>query len=97
MKQEFVFVIDGPKGPALQEAAEKNRSCRRCASEHQRSLSADVAIHLPDRSAPHVFLFPVLLVCLTCGFAEFLISGMELPLIVERLAASGKSDNAEAA
>lgn len=70
--------------------AEPILSCRRCASENQRRLSTEIAIHLPGLSTPHVFLFPAILVCLNCGFTEFVISERELPLLTERLAVIAK-------
>ena len=72
-------------------------SCKLCASNNQSRLSAEMAIHLPGLSTPHVLLWPLLLVCLNCGFTEFLISETELPLLNERLAAAAKRGVARAA
>jgi hypothetical protein len=54
-------------------------SCKSCQSQNQRTFGAEIAIHLPGLSTPHVFLFPKLLVCLDCGFTEFSIPETELP------------------
>jgi hypothetical protein len=53
-------------------------SCKRCPSENQKRFSAEIAIHLPGMSTPHIFLFPMLLVCLDCGLTEFSIPETEL-------------------
>lgn len=60
--------------------------CRSCASDNQREFSAEINIHFPglknlDKSS--VFVFPRLLVCLNCGFAEFNISESELRLLAQ--------------
>ena len=49
-------------------------ACLRCTSANQSRLRSEIAIHLPDLNTPHVFVFPVLAVCLNCGFTEFLIA-----------------------
>ena len=53
-------------------------SCKRCSSENQDSFKAESAIHSPDLTAPHIFLFSELLVCLDCGFTEFSLSNAEM-------------------
>jgi hypothetical protein len=58
-------------------------SCRVCASENQRRFPTEIAIHLPGLSTPHVFLFPLVVVCTDCGFTEFSISETELPRLAE--------------
>jgi hypothetical protein len=54
-------------------------TCRVCISENQSRFATEIAIHLPDLSTPHVFLFPRIVVCLDCGFTEFSIPETELP------------------
>lgn len=56
--------------------------CQKCGSEQQREFGAEINVHFPgpegrDRAA--VLLFPKLLVCLECGFTEFVISENDLP------------------
>jgi len=58
-------------------------SCRVCASANQRRFPTEIAIHLPGLSTPHVFLFPLVVVCTDCGFTEFSISETELPRLAE--------------
>jgi len=53
-------------------------SCRRCASANLSRFPTEIAIHLPGLSTPHVFLFPNVVVCMDCGFTEFVILGTEL-------------------
>jgi len=53
-------------------------ACRACASENQSDFPTEIAIHLPGLRTPHVFLFPQVVVCMGCGFTEFLIPETEL-------------------
>jgi hypothetical protein len=56
-------------------------SCKSCQSENHHNFNGEVAIHLPGLKGlnkPIVWVFPNLLVCLNCGFAEFLIPDSEL-------------------
>ena len=54
-------------------------------------LNGEIAIHFPGLEGldkPIVWVFPKLLVCLNCGFAEFAIPEAEVRRIVESDAAS---------
>jgi hypothetical protein len=56
-------------------------SCAVCASSNQTELSAEVNLHLlglKNLDKPSVLLFPKLLVCLDCGFAQFALPVTEL-------------------
>lgn len=53
-------------------------SCKACTSENQTGLGTEIAIHLPGLDTPHVFIFPMVVVCLDCGFTEFSIPETEL-------------------
>jgi hypothetical protein len=47
---------------------------------------AEIAIHfrgLANINKPHVFLFPLVVVCLDCGMAEFAIPERELLQLTE--------------
>ena len=60
--------------------------CRTCQSEKQRSYDSEIAIHFPglkNLSKPAVFVFPRLLVCLDCGFTEFVVADAELEALAE--------------
>jgi hypothetical protein len=59
-------------------------SCRVCASENQSGFPAEIAIHLPGVTTPHVFLFPQVVVCMDCGFTEFSIPETELPRVAKQ-------------
>jgi len=64
--------------------------CYVCNSEVQKEFSSEIAIHFPGKanlSVPHVFVFPSLLVCLGCGFAEFSIPQDDLRRLAEGYAA----------
>ena len=65
-------------------------SCRVCQSDNQRNMGGEVGIHFPglnnlDKS--RVFVFPELLVCLDCGFTEFVVPQTELQKLVQTDAA----------
>jgi len=51
-------------------------SCKRCESGKLKDFSSEIAIHFPGGGGLNqhqVFVSPKLLVCLDCGFAEFVI------------------------
>jgi len=58
-------------------------TCRVCISENQSRFGTEIAIHLPGLSTPPVFLFPKVVVCLDCGFTEFVVPEAELRRLVE--------------
>ncbi|MBZ5658288.1 MAG: hypothetical protein LAO56_23755 [Acidobacteriia bacterium] len=58
-------------------------SCKRCTSENQSGFSSEIAIHLRGLNTPHVFVFPMAVVCLDCGFTEFSIPETELRRLAE--------------
>jgi predicted nucleic-acid-binding Zn-ribbon protein len=65
-------------------------TCRSCGSENQTKFSAEINIHFlglknMDKSA--VLVFPKLLVCLDCGFTEFITAETELRLLGAGVAA----------
>jgi hypothetical protein len=65
-------------------------SCSSCQSENQRNFNGEVGIHFPGLKGldePVVFVFPELLVCLDCGFTEFVIPESELRRLTESDAA----------
>lgn len=51
-------------------------TCRSCQSANLRTLSAEMGIHFPglkNLDKPVVWVFPSLVVCLDCGFSEFVV------------------------
>jgi hypothetical protein len=66
-------------------------SCLSCTSGNQTELSAEINIHLPSlkklESKPSVMVFPKVLVCLDCGFAQFALPESELRLLRKPTAA----------
>jgi hypothetical protein len=66
-------------------------SCRACQSDNQRNLNGEVGIHfrgLIGLNKFPVFVFPELLVCLDCGFTEFVIPQTQLGQLVKSDAAA---------
>jgi hypothetical protein len=64
-----------------------NMACKSCASESQRHFPAEINIHLgglTNLSQPGVWVFPRLLVCTDCGFAEFTIPEKETARLSKR-------------
>jgi hypothetical protein len=55
--------------------------CKLCHSVQQGSFPTEVNIHFPGRQnldKPSVLLFPTVIVCLVCGFSEFIVPEGEL-------------------
>lgn len=66
--------------------------CKSCQSDSQKTFNGEIAIHFPGLEGlnkPIVWVFPKLVVCLGCGFAEFRIEENELRLLVEGSAEQG--------
>jgi len=64
--------------------------CKSCGSPNQNTFSTEMNIHLPGLEGldkPTVWIFPEILVCLDCGFAECLIPEAELPKLARGTAA----------
>ena len=59
-------------------------NCRRCASKNRAEFSGELAIHftgLAGLNKPVVWIFPKLLVCLNCGYTEFIVPEKELQVL----------------
>jgi hypothetical protein len=59
-------------------------ACKRCTSDSQGTFGGELAIHFPrleGLSKSMVFVFPKLLVCLECGFAELTVPEKELSVL----------------
>src|ERR1700756_3571482 len=66
-------------------------SCRACRSVNQSEFPAELNIHFPgpeNFETPTVWVFPRLLVCLNCGFTEFVIRAAD----VRRLKTAGAAE-----
>ena len=60
--------------------------CRACDSLDLARFTGEVVIHFPglrNVDKPHVFVFPKLVVCLVCGFAQFVVPEEELGLLAK--------------
>jgi predicted nucleic-acid-binding Zn-ribbon protein len=60
--------------------------CPKCAYGNRVEFSAEINIHfsgLRNLDRPSVLVFPKVLVCLNCGFAEFTIPEKELPHLAQ--------------
>jgi hypothetical protein len=60
--------------------------CKTCHAENQRNFNGGVAIHFPGLKGldkPIVWVYPRLLVCLNCGFTEFVVPEAELRRLAE--------------
>jgi len=56
-------------------------SCQQCVFSQSRTFPAEINIHFPGYEGltkPTVWVFPQVLVCLNCGFAQFSIPELEL-------------------
>ena len=69
-------------------------SCPSCTSGTQVEFPAEILIHVPglkNVDRPGVFVFPTILVCAHCGFAQFTI---ELPQLASLIQSESKSATA---
>jgi predicted nucleic-acid-binding Zn-ribbon protein len=67
--------------------------CKSCGSENLGKFTGEIAIHfsgLKNINEPHVWVFPALVVCLNCGFAEFAVPETELRLLAKRRVAGAE-------
>ena len=60
--------------------------CKSCGTSNQCEFISELCIHFSRPQKPAVFAFPVVLVCLSCGFTEFTVAETELRQL-------GKSDS----
>jgi hypothetical protein len=63
-------------------------ACKQCSSDPHSTFSAEMNIHFPGRAGldePTVWVFPKVVVCLSCGFAEFVVPTNELRALVDGL------------
>jgi len=63
--------------------------CKSCQSSNLRNFNAETNIHFPGfdgLTKPTVWVFPKLLVCLDCGFTEFLVPTDELLRLADKSA-----------
>ena len=61
-------------------------ACKRCASDRQSLFNGEIAIHFPGLEGldkPIVWVFPKLVVCLHCGFAEFAVPEREMQVLLQ--------------
>jgi hypothetical protein len=75
-------------------------SCKNCHSDNHRIFNGEVAIQSPGLAGldkPIVFVFPELLICLNCGFTEFVVSEAELRALLESGAAGSEGAGADGA
>ena len=67
--------------------------CVRCGSNDPQEFGAEINLHFPGRAVldnPGVLVFPTVLICLHCGFAEFRLAEDQL----RQLATEGGEDSA---
>jgi hypothetical protein len=65
--------------------------CHSCQSNNQRTYEGEICIHFSGfkgLNKPLVWVFPKVLVCLKCGFAEFPVPETELRTLMEHSTAN---------
>jgi hypothetical protein len=62
---------------------DSSEDCKSCHSNNLNTFNGEVAIHFlgPEGQKPIVFVFPKLVICLKCGFAELNIPERELRVL----------------
>jgi hypothetical protein len=69
-------------------------NCNHCRSERLGRFSGELAIHftgLAGLNKPIVWVFPQLLVCLHCGFAELVVPKRELQVLETGIPVEGEA------
>jgi len=69
--------------------------CKRCASDGLQAFPGELAIHFPgldNLTKPHVMVFPQLIVCLNCGFVEFVLPDAEIEQLRNGLGTAALAD-----
>ena len=64
--------------------------CKSCGSNQQNEFDAEINVHfrgLKELNRPAILVFPQILVCMNCGFAEFTVPETELRPLAKRAAA----------
>jgi hypothetical protein len=64
--------------------------CKSCGSDRQNEFDTEINIHFPGLKGmdlPAMLIFPRVVVCLDCGFAEFTVPETELHPLAKRAAA----------
>ena len=73
-------------------SAQSNSHCRSCQSANHSAFNSEIAVHFPGLEGldkPIVWVFPKLLVCLHCGFAEFTVPERELQVLEQGFPVEG--------
>jgi hypothetical protein len=66
--------------------------CKQCSTHGRKDFTSEIAIHFPGLGGLHkpiVWVFPELLVCLSCGFTEFQLPEKELSVLIQGNAVEG--------
>jgi hypothetical protein len=65
---------------------EATMACKQCSSENQITFNTELNFHFGGREGlekPSVWAFPQILVCLDCGFSEFVVRETELKALAK--------------
>jgi hypothetical protein len=63
-------------------------TCKACGSDTLSTFNGEVAIHFPGLEGlkePIVWVFPKVVVCLSCGLAQFAVPKPELSVLTRKL------------
>ena len=76
-------------------------SCKICGSINQRECPSEINIHPPRNwkqwEGPWVWVFPMLAVCIDCGFTEFSLRDADLKNVREHYSGVGSQEGANSA
>lgn len=74
-------------------ALDRPKHCHRCGSETPIRYKTEVCVHLPQLGAPHIFIFPEIVLCPVCGLMKCEISREELDSLYQAgMSDSGRAD-----
>jgi hypothetical protein len=71
-------------------------ACKSCGASNQRNFTGEIAIHFPGLNnidKPAVFVFPEILFCPNCGYAEFAVPENQIRLLANGGAGSSCETN----
>ena len=72
--------------------AERSYICTFCASKKMGKFGGEIGLHfkgIAELEKPVVFVFPEVMVCLTCGHAQFTVPGEELRVLATNTPVEG--------
>ena len=84
--RRVIILPEGTVPTANLSEGRSEMSCKSCQADQQSTFPAEINIHFPGQknlTKPSVWAFPKLLVCLNCGFTEFVLEQPDVARLSE--------------